>query len=101
MNLISDANITLLHICNIPVLWSDKRVACDKCDQWYHAKCINMSSQVYHGLDMSTNWYCNKCETPNDISALYQPVWLDSTHTGSYMSGDSKHINNNMNYHSY
>ena len=59
------------YICNIPVLWSDKWVACDKCDQWYHAKCINMSSQVYHGLDMSTNWYCNKCETPNDISALY------------------------------
>ena len=101
MNLISDENITLLHICNIPVLWSDKRVACDKCDQCYHAKSINMSSQVYHGLDMSTNWYCNKCETQNDISALYQPVWLDSTHTGSYMSGDSKHINNNMNYHSY
>jgi hypothetical protein len=59
------------YICNIPVLWSDKGVACDKCDQWYHTKCINMSSQVYHGLDMSTNWYCNKCETPNDISALY------------------------------
>jgi hypothetical protein len=29
------------YICNIPVLWSDKGVACDKCDQWYHAKCIN------------------------------------------------------------
>jgi hypothetical protein len=54
-----------------------------------------MSSQVYHGLDMSTNWYCNKCETPNDTSALYQSVLLDSIHTGSYMSGDSKHINNN------
>ena len=26
------------YICNIPVLWSDKGVACDKCDQWYHAK---------------------------------------------------------------
>jgi hypothetical protein len=71
------------YICIIPVLWSDKGVACDKCDQWYHAKCINMSSQVYHGLDMSTNWYCNKCETPNATSALYQSVVLDSTHTGS------------------
>jgi hypothetical protein len=29
------------------------------------------------------------------LLALYQSVLLDSTHTGSYMSGDSKHINNN------
>jgi hypothetical protein len=44
---------------------------------------------------MFTNWYCNKCETQNDICALYQSVLLDRTHTGSYMSGDSKHIDNN------
>jgi hypothetical protein len=66
------------YVCNESVLWTEKGVACDRCDQWFHTKCINMSTQTYIGLDNSANWFCNKCESPNSLNSIYQSVHIDS-----------------------
>ena len=66
------------YVCNESVLWTEKGVACDRCDQWFHTKCINMSTQTYIGLDNSANWFCNKCESPNGLNSIYQSVHIDS-----------------------
>ena len=66
------------YACNESVLWTEKGVTCDRCDQWFHTKCINMSTQTYIGLDNSANWFCNKCESPNSLNSIYQSVHIDS-----------------------
>ena len=66
------------YVCNESVLWTEKGVACDRCDQWFHTKCINMSTQTYIGLDNSANWFCNKCESPDSLNSIYQSVHIDS-----------------------
>ena len=66
------------YVCNESVLWTEKGVACDRCDQWFHTKCINMSTQTYIGLDTSANWFCNKCESPNSLNSIYQSIHIDS-----------------------
>ena len=46
------------------MLW----VGYDLCDAWYHAKCLNMSTQSYAALeDSNVSWIC-MCGLPNFTS---------------------------------
>ena len=32
------------------IKWNQRAVACDNCEGWYHAECMNMNSQIYTAL---------------------------------------------------
>ena len=44
---------------------------CDSCDYWFHAKCLDMSSNDYSQLsDSCISWNCSYCRPENDIPSL-------------------------------
>ena len=57
--------------CSRACKWGQKAIACDTCEAWYHADCMNMSTSRYEELaNTSTPWYCEKCKSPNN-SIIY------------------------------
>lgn len=45
---------------------NQKAIQCDLCDQWFHAKCIDMKASEYNTLSDSTKtWQCMKCLFPD------------------------------------
>ncbi|KAF8332347.1 uncharacterized protein EI90DRAFT_2815448, partial [Cantharellus anzutake] len=46
--------------CICQTLYDDEKimVACDKCDEWYHTECVQLSEQVVELVD---KFYCPKC----------------------------------------
>merc|ERR1719189_2620975 len=72
-------------------------IGCDFCEEWYHAKCLNLSDSKIEELEES-DWQCPQCPnavgnlsplTPSPIAV--QPV---STMTNNlYVKNRSKNIN--------
>ena len=51
--------------CEKPVRKNQKGILCDKCEFWYHIKCINMAVDEYDRLShCDDEWLCNRCDTP-------------------------------------
>ena len=46
---------------------NQKAVQCDECDNWHHAKCINMGFDEYHSLQINktSTWVCFTCLFPS------------------------------------
>lgn len=73
------------QICHKAVTWSQKGVACDDCNQWYHADCMSMPSLVYNTLN-NVSWHCVQCGKPQFTSSFFDSI---STHTNSFSALDS------------
>jgi hypothetical protein len=44
-------------------------------DQWFHTACMGISTSMYETLsNTSVSWTCNKCDTPNHTTILYESV---------------------------
>ena len=53
------------------VVQINERSKCDSCDYWFHAKCLDMSSNDYSELfDSCISWNCSYCKPENDIFLL-------------------------------
>ena len=53
--------------CDLHVSWSQRAVACDECNVWYHKSCMSMISEEYASLEAhsSCSWCCMKCNSLN------------------------------------
>ena len=60
-------------VCTKAVRWNQRAIACDSCDGWYHADCINMCSNVYQALTKpELSWICCQCGLPNFSTSLFE-----------------------------
>ena len=55
--------IDLCRGCCKEVKWSQPAISCDKCDQWIHRKCSDMTPRLYKQLtkEVYFKWSCSKC----------------------------------------
>lgn len=76
--------------CEKPCKSNQKAVACDECNQWFHAKCMGISDESYHQLgNTSTSWFCTNCNSCNHSTTLYDvPL---SNNSFSLLSDCSSH----------
>lgn len=44
----------------------ESMIGCDKCTNWYHSKCLNISKEELQKLS-EKNWYCQDCLSKMDI----------------------------------
>ena len=52
-------------VCTNGCRRNQKSIQCDLCDNWFHAKCIDMGSDEFNHLsDPSMAWQCMKCLFP-------------------------------------
>ncbi|KAK3102607.1 hypothetical protein FSP39_012613 [Pinctada imbricata] len=79
------------QICNKAVTWKQKGVACDDCQKWYHASCMQMSTQVYMALNNIT-WQCCNCGMPNFSTSLFESFIIDSNDSNSFSVLDETSI---------
>ena len=49
--------------CSKIVKRTQKSIACDLCDKWYHIKCVSMGDQVFdcYATDDQLEWTCSRC----------------------------------------
>ena len=60
-------------ICSKAVKWNQREVACDNCEGWYHAECMNMNSQIYTALTKpDTSWICCSCGILSISTSLFE-----------------------------
>ncbi len=66
--------------CNKACKWSQKALACDNCDQWFHASCMSINSSSYEALsNTSAPWFCTTCNSPNhSTNILYESTMSSS-----------------------
>lgn len=70
-------------ICSKDCKWSQKALACDECDHWYHATCTGIDTLEYVDLaNTSVSWHCVVCNTCNYSTVLYD--LLDSADSNTY-----------------
>ena len=69
-------------ICDKACRWGQKALACDECNNWYHAPCTGIESKEYSSLaNISASWYCVVCNAPNHSTVLYDLIdSADSNH---------------------
>ena len=55
-------------------------IACDDCDKWHHAKCIDMPTAEYTQLSNSTDdWHCRRCVLLQFTASLFDSPSSSST----------------------
>ena len=65
-------------LCESPVTWNCRGVACDACSIWYHGSCIEMCSKDYALLNRScVQWLCHKCDSVNCDSFTFRSFSLN------------------------
>ena len=53
-------------VCEDPVTWNCRGVACDNCSVWYHGSCMELCTNDFALLDKSNiQWLCHKCDSMN------------------------------------
>ena len=53
-------------LCSKTVKSNQRGIQCDECDSWYHAKCCEVSKELYNVLANSPCiWLCPRCTLPN------------------------------------
>ena len=54
-------------LCHKLVKRNQRAIECDECSEWFHTKCIHMTSQTFNDLGADTKllWLCNRCMFPN------------------------------------
>ena len=59
-------------ICGKGVRRNQRGIACDGCDKWHHAKCIDMTTAEYIQLSNSTDyWHCRQCVLPQFTDSFF------------------------------
>ena len=79
------------QICSRAVTWKQRGVACDDCQQWYHADCMHMSTPAYMSLN-NVSWHCVNCGMPNFATSLFESFIVDTENSFSHLdtsTGDS------------
>lgn len=63
--------------CNAAVGKKEQGVACEACETWFHAACVNIDAALYGNMQklMNLHWFCDDCndsviKTVKDISHL-------------------------------
>ena len=66
--------------CSVAVKWGENALACDTCDRWFHANCIQMSSGMYETYEAATDlvWECCTCGLKNVSTSVFDSL-LDSS----------------------
>ena len=65
-------------LCDHPVTWNCRGVACDECSIWYHGSCIELCSNDYALLERSNvQWLCHKCDSINCDSFTFRSFSLN------------------------
>ncbi|XP_062616249.1 uncharacterized protein LOC134277961 [Saccostrea cucullata] len=54
------------NVCKCNCEWEptdigDESIACDKCNTWFHYKCVNLKGNEAFLKKKSTTWYCSGC----------------------------------------
>lgn len=57
---------TLYCICQTPYDAPSFMIACDRCDQWFHGECINISEKEGEFIDLYFCPNCNKGKQDDD-----------------------------------
>ena len=71
-------------LCDYPVTWNCSGVACDSCNIWFHASCIELCSNDYELLNRSNvQWLCHKCDSINCDSFTF---WSFSLNCSNYFT---------------
>ena len=53
-------------VCEDPVTWKCRGIACDNCSVWYHGSCMELCTNDFTFLDKSNiQWLCHKCDSVN------------------------------------
>ena len=88
------------QVCNKPVRWNQKGIACDNCDLWYYQACISMNTDSYlRHANSSLAWLCKACHTPNHTSVLYESIKSDDNQFSSLYESNCN--NENSHYTSF
>ena len=72
------------QICTKAVTWRQRGVACDDCEQWYHADCMCMPTAIYDNLH-NISWICVNCGIPNFSSSLFNSTLAISENSFSQL----------------
>ena len=40
---------------------NDLMIGCDRCENWYHPKCIKMTDDEFETVKYSDDWICSDC----------------------------------------
>ena len=79
------------QICNRPVTWKQRGVACDDCVQWYHVECMQMSTPIYEALAHSNvSWHCIQCGMPQFTSSLFDSFQMETSNTFDSLTSTSQ-----------
>ena len=69
-------------VCQKPCKSNQRAIACDDCDQWFHAKCMGISDKSYQQLgNKSSSWYCTNCNSHNHSTVLYDVPLSNNTYS--------------------
>ncbi len=66
---IIEDDIGKCQVCSVEVKGQDKGVSCDFCQKWFHAKCVEITPELYKcmkkfdgsRLGTALHWYCKNC----------------------------------------
>ena len=74
-------------VCEDPVTWNCRGVACDNCNIWYHGSCMELCTKDFELLNKSNiQWHCHKCDTMNCDSFTFRSFSLNCTNFYSPLS---------------
>ena len=79
------------QICHKAVTWKHRGVACDDCNLWYHADCMNMPSQIYNCLN-NVSWHCVTCGMPQFTSSFFDTFDMDTGNSFSSLLSENDSI---------
>ena len=63
-------------VCKKSVKSNQRGVACDRCDLWFHTKCMGMNTLIYRGI-ANVSWECLQCGMPNFSSSFFDDMKND------------------------
>ncbi|CAO3618001.1 unnamed protein product [Cunninghamella blakesleeana] len=66
---------TLYCICQKPYDAPSFMIACDRCDQWFHGECINISEKEGEFIDL---YFCSNCNKETGRSTSWKPKCINS-----------------------
>ena len=74
----SSVDIDICNSCSKPILLKEKGLQLEICADWYHAKCVGITDEIYNCLNDNDNlyWYCSHCnkgavKQHQEMSKLY------------------------------
>ena len=80
-SLITDKSVEVLGLCaECDSPDDDYMIACDKCNNWLHHKCVGLTEEKARGI---YRYYCNNCYLKYDLQTQYDklPATTDKTST--------------------